>query len=474
MTPEAQEFLGTFVSESFYYYASVFMLLIHAGFLAYEGGASRTKNVLATMVKNLLTLSSVGLAFYFFGWWVYNAFPLFPVTGGILGPWTNPEVNETVKAAMPYVQASYPWSDALAPNTADHLTGVFFFAFALFAMTTASILSGALIERVKIGAYLIMSIVLGGFTWVVAAAWGWSAFGWFYTQFGYHDFGCAAVVHGVSGFFTLGVLINLGPRIGKYDEQGKPRPILPHNLPLTMVGLMLIFVGFYAFLAACLIFLPGYAKETTIYGSPMTLASIGVNTTLALASGIIAAYISSKADPFFTISGGLAGIISAGGGMDLYHPSLVIVIAFIGAFLMPKVAMFIEKSGIDDAVGAVGVHGFCGMFGALVVGLFASGYPQGEGVPLTSLFGQFVGVFICIVVLGFLPGYGTSWILKKMNLLRVSREEEIEGLDIADLGIEGYPEYSMNWSTPKMLEPSEVETMPEMFERPRPGTAGIE
>ena len=474
MTPEAQEFLGTFVSESFYYYASVFMLLIHAGFLAYEGGASRTKNVLATMVKNLLTLSSVGLAFYFFGWWVYNAFPLFPVTGGILGPWTNPEVNETVKAAMPYVQASYPWSDALAPNTADHLTGVFFFAFALFAMTTASILSGALIERVKIGAYLIMSIVLGGFTWVVAAAWGWSAFGWFYTQFGYHDFGCAAVVHGVSGFFTLGVLINLGPRIGKYDEQGKPRPILPHNLPLTMVGLMLIFVGFYAFLAACLIFLPGYAKETTIYGSPMTLASIGVNTTLALASGIIAAYISSKADPFFTISGGLAGIISAGGGMDLYHPSLVIVIAFIGAFLMPKVAIFIEKMGIDDAVGAVGVHGFCGMFGALVVGVFASGYPQGEGVPLTSLFGQFVGVFICIVVLGFLPGYGTSWILKKTNLLRVSREEEIEGLDIADLGIEGYPEYSMNWSTPKMLEPSEVETMPEMFERPRPGTAGIE
>lgn len=472
MTPEAQEFLGTFVSESFYYYASVFMLLIHAGFLAYEGGASRTKNVLATMVKNLLTLSSVGLAFYFFGWWVYNAFPLFPVTGGILGPWTNPEANETVKAAMPYVQASYPWSDALAPNTADHLTGVFFFAFALFAMTTASILSGALIERVKIGAYLIMSIVLGGFTWVVAAAWGWSAFGWFYTQFGYHDFGCAAVVHGVSGFFTLGVLINLGPRIGKYDEQGKPRPILPHNLPLTMVGLMLIFVGFYAFLAACLIFLPGYAKETTIYGSPMTLASIGVNTTLA--SGIIAAYISSKADPFFTISGGLAGIISAGGGMDLYHPSLVIVIAFIGAFLMPKVAIFIEKLGIDDAVGAVGVHGFCGMFGALVVGLFASGYPQGEGVPLTSLFGQFVGVFICIVVLGFLPGYGTSWILKKKNLLRVSREEEIEGLDIADLGIEGYPEYSMNWSTPKMLEPSEVETMPEMFERPRPGTAGIE
>jgi Amt family ammonium transporter len=95
---------------------------------------------------------------------VYNAFPLFPVTGGILGPWTNPEQSETIQSAMALVEASYPWSPALAPNTADHLTGVFFFAFALFAMTTASILSGALIERVKVGACLVMSVVLGSFT----------------------------------------------------------------------------------------------------------------------------------------------------------------------------------------------------------------------------------------------------------------------------------------------------------------------
>lgn len=442
MSPEAQEFLGTFASESFYYWASVFMLLIHAGFLAYEGGASRTKNVLATMVKNLLTLSSVGLTFFFFGWWVYNAFPLFPVAGGILGPWTNPEESELIQTMMPYVDGSYPWSPALAPNTGDHLTGVFFFAFALFAMTTASILSGALIERVKVGAYLVMSIVLGSFTWVVGAAWGWNAFGWFFTKLGYHDFGCAAIVHGISGFFTLGVLLNLGPRIGKYDENGNPRPILPHNLPLTMVGLMLIFVGFYAFLAACLIFLPGYEKETTIYGTPMTLASIGVNTTLALAAGLVGAYLSSKGDPFFTISGGLAGIIAVGGGMDLYHPALVIVLAFIAASLMPKVIIAIEKRGIDDSVGAVGVHGFCGLFGSVVVGIAAAGYPQGDGIPSISFLGQLTGALISVVLLGFIPGYVTSFILKKFNLLRVSPEEEIAGLDISDLGIEGYPEYA--------------------------------
>ncbi|PSB35701.1 ammonium transporter [Stenomitos frigidus] len=442
MSPEAQQFLGTFVSESFYYWASVFMLLIHAGFLAYEGGASRTKNVLATMVKNLLTLASVGLAFFFFGWWVYNAFPFFPLTGGILGPWTNPAESEMIKTAMVYVDASYPWSPALGPNTSDHITGVFFFAFALFAMTTASILSGALIERVKIGAYLVMSIVLGSFTWVVAAAWGWNAFGWMFTKLGYHDFGCAGVVHGVSGFFTLGVLLNLGPRIGKYDQNGKPRPILPHNLPLTMVGLMLIFVGFYAFLAACLIFLPGAAKETTIYATPMTLASVGVSTTLALAAGLVGAYLSSKGDPFFTISGGLAGIITVGGGMDLYHPALVIILAFIGAFLMPKVIMAVEKAGIDDAVGAVGVHGFCGFLGSAIVGFAAMGYPQGDGIPSINPIGQIVGTLICTVLLGFIPGYVTSWLLKKFNLLRVSREEEIAGLDLSDLGVEGYPEYA--------------------------------
>ena len=471
MNPEVQEFLGTFVSESYYYWASVFMLLIHAGFLAYEGGASRTKNVLATMVKNLLTLSSVGLAFFFFGWWVYNGFPLFPVEGGIIGPWTNPDTSELVAELKGLADASYPWSEAMGPNTADNLTGVFFFAFALFAMTTASILSGAIIERVKVGAYIVLSIVLGGFTWVVAAAWGWHYAGWFFTTLGYHDFGCSAVVHGVSGFFALGVLINLGARIGKYDEQGKPRPILPHNLPLTMVGLMLIFVGFYAFLAACVIYVPGYTVEQTIYGTPMTLASIGVNTTLALAAGIVGAYIGSKSDPFFTISGGLAGIITVGAGLDLYHPVVVIPLAFAGAFIMPKVAIALEKTGIDDAVGAFAVHGFCGLLGSILPGFFAYGYPQAEGIPVINPVGQIVPALICVILLGFIPGYGTSFVLKKMGLLRVSRTEELEGLDLADLSVEGYPEYSMTWQR-EAIAPHGTVPMTNSVEHP--GTARIE
>lgn len=443
MSPESQEFLAAFVSESYYYWASVLMLLIHVGFLAYEGGAARSKNVLATMVKNLMTLSLVGLTFFFFGWWVYNAFPLFPFQGGVVGPWTAADADGVVGEVLGLVQASYPWSPALGPNIADNLTGVFWFAFALFAMTTASILSGAVIERIKVGAYAVLAIVLGSFTWVVAAAWGWNPYGWFFTQLGYHDFGCSAVLHATAGFFALGVLINLGPRIGKFDAQGRPRVIMPHNLPLTMVGLMLIFVGFYAFLAACVIFVPGQTGAITIYGTPMTLSSIGVNTTLALSAGLVGAYMGSKADPFYTISGGLAGIISAAAAMDIYSPALVIILAFVGAYTMPFVGNAVEKAGIDDAVGAFAVHGYCGVFGALMVGIFAAGYPQPAGVPSINLWAQIVGVVVCAVLLGFIPGYGVSFVLKKMGLLRVSEAEEIAGLDLADFGIEGYPEYSI-------------------------------
>ncbi len=445
MEPEAQAFLGTFVSESYYYWASVFMLLIHVGFLAYEGGASRAKNVLATMVKNLMTLAVVGLSFYFFGWWVYAAFSIFPRFGPILGPWISslPENLGPLDGAglLDFLATTYPWSTSMGPNIADNLTGVFWFAFALFSMTTASIMSGAVIERIRLGAYLILAIILGGFTWMVAASWGWNYWGWF-NAMGYHDFGCSAVLHGVSGFFALGVLINLGPRIGKFDMNGKPRDILPHNLPLTMVGLMLIFVGFYAFLAACVIFLPGSTIATTIYGSPMTLASIGVNTTLALCMGIVGSYLGSKGDPFYTISGGLAGIISVGAGLDLYAPPIVILIAFIGAYTMPYVGKFVEKMGIDDAVGAFAVHGYCGVIGAMAVGVMATGYSVGT-FPPTNFMAQLVGTFLCTIVLGFIPGYGCSWVLKQLNLLRVPPEEEIKGLDLGDFGVKGYPEYTM-------------------------------
>jgi len=438
---ESLPFLKTFAAEGFFFIAAVLMILIHAGFLAYEGGVSRSKNLLATMTKNLMTLATVGLTFYYFGWWIYNAFPFWPATGPLLGPWTDADkLVEPLKTAMPLVASSYPWSDAMSPSKGDEITGVFWMVFALFSMTTASILSGACIERIKVGAYYILSIVLGSVLWVIGAAWGWNYFGWMTQLWGFHDFGCAVVVHCISGWFTLGVLLNLGPRIGKFGPDGKPKAILPHNIGLTLIGLMLIFVGFYFFLACCVVYLPGYTGIVNIYGSPTTLAMLAVNTTLALAAGLIGAYVSAKGDPFFTISGGLTGIIAVAAGMDVYHPSLVIVIAFTCAWIMPKTAMLLERRGIDDAVGAFAVHGMTGTISGILPGIFATGYIAQEGQGAISFFGQLGGVAICALLLGFLPGFLLSKLLKKLGLLRVSEQVEVEGLDLHQLGVSAYPE----------------------------------
>jgi ammonium transporter, Amt family len=451
---ESLPFLKTFAAEGFFFTAAVLMLLIHVGFMAYEGGVSRSKNLLATMLKNMMTVATVGISFFFFGWWVYNGFPFWPVTGPLLGPWTNPDtLTDVQKAAFAVTQASYPWSDALAPNKTDELTGVFWMVFALFAMTTSSIVSGACIERIKLGAYYLLSILLGSFLWVVAAAWGWNYFGWYTSEWGFHDFGCAVVVHCVSGMFTLGVLINLGPRIGKFIN-GVAQPILPHNISLTMVGLMLIYVGFFFFLACCLVYLPGYMGIVNIYGAPYTLASLAVNTTLALAAGFMGAYVSSKADPFFTTSGGLTGIIAVAAGMDLYHPALCIIIAFCAAWIMPKVALFIERRGIDDVVGAVAVHGVTGTISGILPGIFAAGYVAQAGQAPINLAGQIGGTAITAIFLGFLPGYGVSWLLNKFGLLRVPPEIEEKGLDLTDLGVVAYPEQT--FITPTTAKPVKV------------------
>jgi len=203
---------------------------------------------------------------------------------------------------------------------------------------------------------------------------------------------------------------------------------------------MLIFVGFYFFLACCVVYLPGYTTIVNIYGSPTTLAMVAVNTTLALAAGLVGAYVSSKADPFFTISGGLTGIIAVAAGMDLYHPALVILIAFACAWIMPKVARFIEHRGVDDVVGAVSVHGITGIISGILPGIFAAGYIAQDGQAPINLLGQIGGVAICAIILGFIPGYVTSWILNKFNLLPVSPEAELQGLDLSEPGATAYPE----------------------------------
>ena len=432
---------NTMFAETFYYLSIPLMIIIHAGFLAYEMGASRMKNVLSSGVKNILAFAFMMPTFYFFGWWVYWGFPT-----GIPGA-PGPAGISGVEYANAIAWGWGASAEFMGPNIADQASGVFFGAFALFAATTASIMSGAVIERIQTVGFVILAVVLGSFAWVVAAAWGWHADGWLVTSWGVHDFGAAGLVHAVAGFFALGVLINLGPRIGKFNADGSANAIAGHNMPMTVVGLMLIIVGFWGFLMACVI-VPGEAwswfadKPSTIYGTPITLSALSFNILMAIAGGIIGAWIMTK-DPFWMMSGALAGIISVASGLDIYFPALAFIIAFSAGVLLAPAARWLERRGIDDAVGAVTVHGTIGLYGVVMLGIFASGYPALQGAageaPTISLIGQIVGAVV-FFLLGFVPGYVVSLILKGLGMLRVPDGAEIAGMDTVKVPAQGYPE----------------------------------
>jgi Amt family ammonium transporter len=437
------------LSEQFYYYTVVIMWLIHVGFMSYEAGVSRRKNVMATAMKNILTIAVVTPTFYYFGWWIYGCFSkgIIPYTASSAGSSASEKLMGT------FCSTTYPWAANFGPNVTDHLSGVFWAAFLLFSWTTASIMSGSLIERARLSAYLVLACILGSVIWILDASWGWNAYGFLNVRYGFHDSIAGLVVHGVAGAFTLGVLLNLGPRIGKFTRDGLPRAFRPHNLHLTLMGLMLIFTGFYAFYAACLVIqsttLPGWGN---IYLNPTTLSAITFAITIGFAGGFTGGYFASRGDPFWTLSGGLAGVISVSAGADVYAPSLDYLIAMFGGALAVYAGNFIEKRlRIDDAVGAVSVHGVCGFWSPLAVGLFAAGYPTGLNNVDTSLTGQLYAMMV-FLPLGFFGGYIPAWILKKLNLLRVPPEVELEGLDMAEFQNDFYPEFD---------RPTEVIVLPD-------------
>ncbi len=449
------------LSEQFYYWTVVVMWLIHVGFMSYEAGVGRRKNVMATAMKNILTIAVVTPTFYYVGWWIYGCFSkgIIPFTPASAG------ASASEKLMGSFCSTTYPWAANFGPNLTDHLSGVFWAAFLLFSWTTASIMSGALIERVRLSAYLLLASILGSVIWILDASWGWNAYGFLNMRYGFHDTIAGLVVHGVAGAFTLGVLLNLGPRIGKYTRDGLARTFRPHNLHLTLMGLMLIFTGFYAFYAACLVIqsttLPGWGN---IYLNPTTLSSITFAITIGFAGGFTGGYFASRGDPFWTLSGGLAGVISVSAGADIYAPTLDYLIAMFGGALAVYAGNFIEKKlRIDDAVGAVAVHGVCGFWSPLAVGLFAAGYPTGLNNVDSSLTGQLYGMLV-FLPLGFLGGYIPSWILRKVNLLRVPPEVELEGLDMAEFQADFYPEFGRPVEVLVLPDGTEVAAAPLLVE----------
>jgi Amt family ammonium transporter len=183
-------------------------------------------------------------------------------------------------------------------------------------------------------------------------------------------------------------------------------------------------------------------KPSTIYGTPITLSALSFNILMAIAGGIIGAWVLTR-DPFWMMSGALAGIISTASGLDIYYPALAFIVAFSAGIILKPCADWLEKRGIDDAVGAVTVHGTIGLYGVIMLGIFASGFPALQGaagdVPTISLIGQIVGAIV-FFLLGFVPGYVVSLILKKVGMLRIPRGAEEAGMDLVKVPGQGYPE----------------------------------
>jgi ammonia channel protein AmtB len=332
----------------------------------------------------------------------------------------------------------------------------FWAAFLLFSLTEGSILSGAVIERCRVGAFLLMSVFLGSFVWIWLASQAWSPWGWTVKYFGSHDAYASGIIHTIAGWYTLGVLINLGPRIGRFDEKGNPRDVPLHNQWLTCIGLFLIYTGFWGFYFACniptaLAWDPtmemSYWGTVNIYGNPTSNSAIGTNFLLSLTGGFMGGFFASKGNPFWIFSGGLAGVIAASAGNDLYHPMQAFLLGFITIPIIYKLHYWVEKRfKIDDAVGACAVHGYSGVLGLIYAGILLWGYPAGGG-PLgfdelqgvTTPWGNFM-LAVWEAGWAFLFGFGASWIFKKLGLLRVPPLVELAGLDIASPAVgEMYP-----------------------------------
>ncbi|MCY4394780.1 MAG: ammonium transporter [Rhodospirillaceae bacterium] len=422
----------TTVFTEFYYWATIpLMFFIHIGFCMYEVGASRRRNHMHTLMKNTMLIPLVTIPFFFFGWWLYWAMPNGPwITGGLL-----------LGDAAP----NAPWSETMGPNTGDRITGVFWAAFLLFSWTAASIVSGSVIERINSGAFWILAVVIGSVAWIIDAAWGWHYGGWMVQLLGYHDAYASGVIHAIAGGFALGVLVVLGPRLGKFAKDGTPRDINPHNPWLVCLGLFFIYAGFWGFYVACNVPLIGPEgiggqikgdtwTATTIYLTPTTLGAITVNFLMSLSGGLLVGYLASKGNAFWTYSGGLAGIITASAGNDLYHPIQAMIIAGFGTWCAYKLHYWVErKFKIDDAVGAVAVHGYAGFIGLVICGFVLWGHPSSpyEGYATINPLGQFAGAIIMFFVLGMLPGWVVAKILAAANVLRIPKQVELLGLDFA-------------------------------------------
>jgi Amt family ammonium transporter len=387
-----------------------------------ELGMTRSKNAMNILMKNVMDFACGSIAFFLIGF------------GLMFG--TNPSgyIGTNGFALTGYMM--------LEDGTPNYWTFTFWLFQAVFAATAATIVSGAMAERTKYSSYLIYSVIISAIIYPIFGSWAWGGLfegsGWL-EGLGFIDYAGSTVVHSVGAWAALAGAIVLGPRIGKYTSDGKPKPIPGHNMPLAGLGVLILWLGWYGFN-------PG---STTAVGGDM--AVIAVTTTLAAAGGAVAAMIVSWVvfkfpDCGMTLNGALAGLVSITAPCYNVSPIMALVIGLIGGAIVVFSVLTIENMGIDDPVGAVSVHGVCGAWGTLAAGLFAQDAFGGTNGLFFGGEAKVVGVQLIGILACFVWTFGTSFIMfsiiKATIGLRVTEEEEMEGLDLGEHGGNAYPEFS--------------------------------
>ncbi|QAS52508.1 ammonium transporter [Halobacillus litoralis] len=380
--------------------AAFLVFFMHAGFAMVESGFTRSKNALNILMKNFMTMSIASVLYFVVGYGI-----MFGTSGGgIIG------------------------IDGFLLSGQEDQIGFFVFQ-AVFAATCATIISGAVAERIKLGSYLLLTVVMTGFIYPVVGHWVWGG-GWL-SELGFVDFAGSTVVHLTGALGAIVAVMFLGPRLGKYS--GKTVNVIPgHNIPLGALGVFILWFGWF-----------GFNGGSTLAADPSLVPSVIATTLLSASAGIIGSGFYSYAkfkriDASLTLNGALAGLVGITAGTANVSLIGAIIIGLIAGVILVEAVQFLDRiARIDDPVGAIAVHGVCGIWGTLAVGFFSveGGLFYGDGLSLLGI--QAVGILAVIAWTMLTTGI-VVFIIKSTVGIRVSRQEEVSGLDFSEHGSTAY------------------------------------
>ncbi|MBW2268845.1 MAG: ammonium transporter [Deltaproteobacteria bacterium] len=383
------------------------VFIMHLGFATLEAGMTRAKNTTNILFKNTFIVSIGILTYALCGFNLmypgdFNGFLGFAGVGLSAG---YAEGANTVA----YASGGYTyWTDFLFQ--------------AMFAATAATIVSGAVAERIRLSSFMIFATIFVALVYTIAGSWKWG--GGFLDAMGFYDFAGSTLVHSVGGWGALAGVLLLGPRLGKYAKDGRMSPIPGSNMPLAAMGVFLLWLGWF-----------GFNGGSVLSADPVATSFVLVTTCLAASAGAISAIaaswaISSKPDLSMALNGILAGLVGITAGADTVGIASAVIIGGVAGVLVVGSVIFFDRIKIDDPVGAISVHLTCGIWGTLAVGIFSTN-------PEHSLITQATGV-LCYGGFTFASALAIFGVLKATVGLRVSEEEELEGLDLAEHGMHAY------------------------------------